>query len=64
MSLASVSPRYEYDQSGVTVAEVPALSPRSALSTGCPLTALLVESTTVAPLEAKSPPKQHAVPQA
>ena len=31
VSLASVSPEHEYDQSGVTVAEVPALSPRSAL---------------------------------
>ena len=47
VSQASVSPEHEYDQSVVTVVEVPALSPRSALppesalSAGHPLTALL-----------------------
>ena len=47
MSLASVSPEHEYDQSVVIVAEVPALSPRfalppeSALSAGYLLTTLL-----------------------
>ena len=58
VSLASVSPRYEYDQSDITVAEVPALSPQSALP---PMSAL---SIVVAPPEAESPPKQHGVPQA
>jgi len=58
VSLASVSPEHEYDQSIVIVAEVPALSPRSALppefalSVGCPLTALLAVSAVVAPPEA------------
>ena len=67
VSLPSVSPRYEYDQSGITVAEVPALSPLSALppeSAQHPLTALVAVSTAVAPPEAESPPKQHVVPQA
>ena len=58
VSLASVSPRYEYDQRGVTVAEVPTLSPLPAL---IPEPAL---SAAVAPPEAKSPPKQHGIPQA
>ena len=58
VSLSSVSPGYEYDQSGVTVAEVPALSSRSALP---PMSAL---SAVVAPPEAESPPKQHGIPQA
>ena len=49
MSLPSVSPGYVYDQSGITVAEVPALSPQSALP---PVSAL---STAVASLEAESP---------
>ena len=52
MSLPSVSPGYEYDQSGVTMAEVPALSPLSALppkSAQHPLTALVAVSTAVAP---------------
>ena len=63
ISLASVSPKHEYDQSVVTVAEVPPLSPRSALplefalSVGCPLTALLAVSTAVAPPKADSPLK-------
>ena len=51
MSLASVSPGYEYDQSGVTMAEVPALSPWSALPPESALSALL------APPKADSPPK-------
>ena len=33
VSQASVSPKHEYDQSVVAVAEVPALFPRSALPT-------------------------------
>ena len=58
MSQASVSPEHEYDQSIVTVAEVPALSPwsalppKSALSTRYPLTALLAM-----PATQQSPPK-------
>ena len=67
VSLVSVSPGYEYDQSGVTVAEVPALSPLFALppeSTQHPLTTLVAVSAAVAPPEAESPPKQHVVPQA
>ena len=64
MSLASVSPGYEYDQSGVTMAEVPALSSRSALPPKSALSALLTEPTVVALPEADSPPKQYAVPQA
>ena len=42
VSQASATPEYEYDQSIVAVAEVPALSPRSALPARYPLTALLV----------------------
>ena len=49
VSLPSVSPGYEYDQSGEAMAEVPALSPRSALP---PMSAL---STTMAPPKAESP---------
>ena len=70
MSQASVSPGYEYDQSGVTVAEVPALSPRpalppeSALSARCPLTALLAVSAAVAPPEADSHLKRPTILQA
>ena len=70
ISLASVSPKHEYDQSVVTVAEVPALSPQSALppksslSTGCPLTALLAMSAAMAPPEADSPLKRPAILQA
>ena len=56
--LTSVKLGHGYDQSGEAVAEVPALSPRSALP---PVSAL---SAAVAPPEAKSPPKQHVVPQA
>ena len=58
MSQASLLPEYEYDQSVITVAEVPALSPRSALppestlTVGYPLTALLAVPTTQ-----QSPPK-------
>ena len=61
MSQASVSPEHEYDQSVVTMAEVPALSPRSALppesalSARYPLTALLaVLATQWSPPEANS----------
>ena len=70
MSQASVSPEHEYDQSGVTVAEVPALSPRSALPaqsaqpTKYPLTALVAMFTTLAPPEADSPLRRHAILQA
>ena len=58
VSQALVSPEHEYDQSVVTMAEVPALSPRSALppefalTVGYPLTALLAVPTTQ-----HSPPK-------
>ena len=62
MSLASVSPGYEYDQSDITVAEVPALSPQSALPPESALSALLAESAAVAPPKADSPPKRHVVP--
>ena len=55
MSLASVSPGYEYDQSDVTVAEVPALSPWSTLPAEYPLIALLAVFATLAPPEADSP---------
>ena len=58
VSLPSVLPGYEYDQSGVTEAEVPTLSPQSTLP---PVSALLA---VVAPPKAESPPKQHGVPQA
>ena len=51
MSLASVSPGYEYDQSGITVAEVPALSPLIALP---PKSALLAMPAAVTPPEADS----------
>ena len=70
VSLASVSPKHEYDQSVITMAEVPALSPwpalppESALSAGCPLTVLLAVSATVAPPKADSPLKRPAVLQA
>ena len=50
VSLPSVSPGYEYDQSGEAVVEVLALPPVFALSV-------------VAPPKAESPPKQHAIPQ-
>ena len=51
VSLPSVSPRYEYDQSGVTVAEVPALSPLTALP---PKSALSAVPAAVTPSEAGS----------
>ena len=51
VSLASVSSRYEYDQSGVTVAEVPALSPRPALP---PESDLLAVAAAMTPPEADS----------
>ena len=54
VSLASVSPRYEYDQSGVTMAKVPALSPLTALPPKSALSALLVVSAAVAPPESDS----------
>ena len=58
MSQASVSPEHEYDQSVVTMVEVPALSPRSALppksalSAGYPLSALWA-----VPAAQQSPPE-------
>ena len=58
MSLPSVSPRYEYDQSGVTVAEVPALSPLSAVP---PESALLAVPATVTPPEAEDPQREDVV---
>ena len=70
VSLASVSPEHEYDQSIITVAEVPALSPRSALPaqsaqpTEYPLTTLVAMSAALAPPKADSPLRQHAVLQA
>ena len=61
VSLASVSPRYEYDQSGVTMAEVLALSPLYAL----PLeSALLAVAPAVTPPKADSHPRQLVVLQA
>ena len=51
MSLASVSPEYEYDQSGVTMAEVPALSPWPALP---PESALLAVAAAMTPPETDS----------
>jgi len=62
-----VSPEHEYDQSIVTVAEVPAMSHRSALpakstlSAGYPLTALVAVSTALAPPEANSPLRRHVI---
>ena len=41
VSLPSVSPRYEYDQSGITMAEVTALSPRPARPAHPPESAVL-----------------------
>ena len=67
MSLASVLPWYEYNQSGITVAEVPALYPLSTIPPEYaqhPLTALVAVSTVVAPPKAEYPPKQHTIPQA
>ena len=67
VSQALVSPEHEYDQSVVTMAEVPALSPRSALpsqSAEYPLTALVVVSAALAPPEADSPLRRHAILQA
>ena len=64
VSLPSVPPGYEYDQSGITVAEVPTLSPRSALPPESTLSALLDEPVAMAHPEADSPPKRHVVPQA
>ena len=64
MSQASVSPEHEYDQSIVTVAEVPALPTRSALPAEYPMTALVAVFVVVAPPEADSPLKRHAVLQA
>ena len=61
MSQSSASPEHEYDQSVVAMAEVPALSPRSALPTQStqptkyPLTALVVVSAVVSPPKADSP---------
>ena len=57
MFWASVSPEHEYDQSVVTMVEVPALSPRSALPPESALFALLAKPAAVAPYEADSPPK-------
>ena len=51
VSLPSVSPGYEYDWSDEAVAEVPALSPLTAVT---PESALLVVPTVVAPPEIDS----------
>ena len=65
VSQASASPEHEYDKSIIAVAEVPALSPRSALPTEYPLTALLaVSAAQWSPPEANSPLYRHAVLQA
>ena len=40
VSQASVSPEHKYDQSVIAMAEVPALSPQSALSAESPQTTL------------------------
>ena len=55
VSLPSVSLGCEYDQSGVTMAEVPALSPRPALPPEPALSALLAGAAAVALPEAEAP---------
>ena len=50
-----MSPEHEYDQSVVTMAEVPALSPQSALPAEYPLTTLVAMSAALAPPKADSP---------
>ena len=68
MSQASATPEYEYDQNVVAMAEVPTLSPRSALATQpvvYPLATLLAMPTAqLTPPEIEAPPKRHAIPQA
>ena len=54
MYLALVSPRYEYDQSGITGAEVPTLSPLTALPPEPALSAVLAVPAAVTPPEADS----------
>ena len=60
MSAASVRLEHGYDQSGIAVAVVPALSPRPPRPAGPPVSpklveALLVRATAVTPPEAESP---------
>ena len=55
MSQASATLEYEYDQSIVAGAEVPALSPQSAQHAEYPLTTLVAMSAAMSPPKVDSP---------